>query len=86
MRESREWNESEALLFTVRIDLGIDLEGGTQPESFEWASRRDMAVRMEMLRQCDEHERVVCWRNWPLIFRRVLIELYRFIIMEKLVK
>lgn len=35
MDESREWNESEALLSRVRDNLGIDLEGGTHPDSLE---------------------------------------------------
>ncbi|CAG8906125.1 unnamed protein product [Penicillium egyptiacum] len=29
------WNESEALLSTIRAGLAIDLEGGTTPENFE---------------------------------------------------
>jgi hypothetical protein len=65
MNESSEWNESEALLSTIRNHLGIDLEGGTEPENFEWASQRNAEFRMEMLRQSEEHEREICWRNWP---------------------
>lgn len=61
--ESREWNESEAMLSRVRDDLGIDLEGGTEPENFEWASRRNQELRMEFLRQADKGEREICRRN-----------------------
>ncbi|KZF19666.1 phosphotransferase enzyme family protein [Xylona heveae TC161] len=65
MDESSEWNESEALLSRVRSELGIDLEGGTEPENFEWAAQKNAELRLEMLRQCDVHEREICWRNWP---------------------
>jgi hypothetical protein len=65
LSESREWNESEALLSRIRDDLGVDLEGGTEPGNFEWASRRNLEFRMEFLRQSEDHEREVCWRNWP---------------------
>ncbi|PYH58589.1 aminoglycoside phosphotransferase family protein [Aspergillus niger CBS 101883] len=65
MEESNEWNESEELLTIIRNDLGIDPEGGTEPENFEWASRRNLEYRLEMLRQAEEDERDICWRNWP---------------------
>lgn len=65
MEESRSWNESEALLSTIRSNLRIDLEGGTEPENFEWAFNRNLEFRLEMLRQTEEHERDICWRNWP---------------------
>ncbi|KAF7589600.1 hypothetical protein BBP40_004060 [Aspergillus hancockii] len=65
MKESSEWNESERLLSTIRNHLGIDLEGGTEPENFEWAYRQNLEFRMEFLRQSEEHERDACWQNWP---------------------
>ncbi|EAW07591.1 phosphotransferase enzyme family protein [Aspergillus clavatus NRRL 1] len=65
MEESTEWNESEALLSRIRDHLGIDLEGGTEPENFEWAFNRNVEFRLEMLRQAGEQERETCWRNWP---------------------
>lgn len=65
MNESSEWNESEALLSRIRHGLGIDAEGGTDPENFEFASKRNAELRMEMVRQSDVHEREICWRNWP---------------------
>lgn len=64
--ESQEWNDSEAVLSTIRNHLGIDLEGGTEPENFDWAAHQNLKFRMEMLCQSEEHEREICWRNWPL--------------------
>lgn len=63
--DSSHWNDSEALLSRVRTELGIDSEGGTEPDNFEWASRKNWELRLEMLRQSDIHEREICWRNWP---------------------
>ncbi|KAJ5788891.1 phosphotransferase enzyme family protein [Penicillium psychrosexuale] len=64
--ESEEWNESQALLTTIREDLGIDLEGGTTPENFERASRRNSEYRQAMVDHCEEEkDRELMWRNWP---------------------
>lgn len=65
MNESSEWNESEALLSRIRENLGIDLEGGTGIDNFEWASQRNLEFRLEFLRQAEDHQREICWRNWP---------------------
>lgn len=65
MDESSQWNESEALLLRVRNDLGIDLEGGTEPENIEAAHQKNTELRLEMLRQSEVHERDLCWSNWP---------------------
>jgi hypothetical protein len=65
MDESSQWNESEALLSRIRDELGIDLEGGTEPNNFGWASQKNSELRVEMARQSDVHERETCWRNWP---------------------
>lgn len=66
MAESSEWNESEALLSRIRQELGIDLEGGTEPGNFEWAVERNLQFRTEMVRQLSaKDEREICWRNWP---------------------
>ncbi|GFN11037.1 aminoglycoside phosphotransferase family protein [Aspergillus tubingensis] len=65
MEESKEWNESEELLYIIRNDIGIDPEGGTEPANFEQASRRNLEYRLEMVRQAEEDERDICWRNWP---------------------
>ncbi|KAE8343869.1 hypothetical protein BDV24DRAFT_172510 [Aspergillus arachidicola] len=65
MKKSSEWNESESLLSTIRNHLGIDLEGGTELENYEWAHHQNLQFRMELTRQSEEHEREVCWQNWP---------------------
>ncbi|PWY82151.1 hypothetical protein BO70DRAFT_291572 [Aspergillus heteromorphus CBS 117.55] len=65
MEESKEWNDSEQLLSSIRAHLGIDLEGSTEPENFEWAYNRNLQFRMEMLQQSEQDERDICWRNWP---------------------
>lgn len=65
MAESQEWNESEQLLSQVRDHLGIDLEGGTEPENFERAVEGNRRFRIEMVRQAEEGQQEICWRNWP---------------------
>ncbi|KAE8377771.1 kinase-like protein [Aspergillus bertholletiae] len=65
MKDSSEWNESERLLSTIRNHLGIDPEGGTEPDNFERACRENLKFRMEFLRQSEERERDACWQNWP---------------------
>lgn len=50
MMDSSEWNESQAMLSTIRGHLGINLEGRTEPEDFEWASYQNLEFGMEMLR------------------------------------
>lgn len=40
-----------------------DLEGGTEPGNFEWASHQNLEFRMEMLRQSEESGLDI-WRNW----------------------
>ncbi|RMZ79727.1 hypothetical protein DV738_g3251, partial [Chaetothyriales sp. CBS 135597] len=60
MAESREWNESEQLLSRVRAHLGIDLEGGTEPDNFERAVEGNRQFRMEMLTQAEPDQREVC--------------------------
>ncbi|KAJ5135715.1 Mitochondria protein Fmp29 [Penicillium bovifimosum] len=65
MAESQEWNESEQLLSRVREHLGIDLEGGTEPNNFERAVEGNRNFRMEMVRQAETDQREICWRNWP---------------------
>jgi len=65
MAESQEWNESEQLLSRVREYLGIDLEGGTEPDNFERAVEGNRQFRMEMVRQAEVDQREIAWRNWP---------------------
>ncbi|PYH87708.1 hypothetical protein BO71DRAFT_454520 [Aspergillus ellipticus CBS 707.79] len=45
MEESTEWNESEQMLSSIRAHLGIDLEGGTEPENFDEEDERDICWR-----------------------------------------
>lgn len=49
----------------VRDPLGIDLEGGTEPDNFERTVEGNREFRMEMVRQAETDQRVICWRNWP---------------------
>ena len=65
MAESQEWNESEQLLSRVREHLGIDLEGGTEPDNYERAVEGNRQFRMEMVRQAEPGQQELCWRNWP---------------------
>ena len=55
MEESREWNNSEQLLFQVREYLDIDPEEGTEPDNYE----ENGQLCMEMVQQ------EICWRSWP---------------------
>lgn len=63
--DAEEWNESADMLSTVRDAMGIDLEGGTEPENYEFARNMNLGFRMEMVRQAEEHEREIAWRAWP---------------------
>ncbi|KAJ5927863.1 kinase-like domain-containing protein [Penicillium verhagenii] len=65
MADSQEWNESEQLLSRVREHLNIDLEGGTDPDDFERAVEGNRQFRMEMVRQAEEDQQEISWRNWP---------------------
>jgi hypothetical protein len=65
MVESQEWNESEQLLSRAREYIGIDMEGGTEPENFERASELNRQFRLEMVRQAEVGEEELCWRTWP---------------------
>ena len=65
IEESKEWNESESVLSAIRDHLGIDLEGGIDPENFEWACQRNAQLRVEMLQQAEDHQRDLFWRTWP---------------------
>ncbi|KAK2771974.1 hypothetical protein FQN53_004833 [Emmonsiellopsis sp. PD_33] len=63
--DAAEWNESADLLSAAREAMGIDFEGGTEPENFEFAREMNSRFRREMVRQAEEHEREVAWRTWP---------------------
>lgn len=67
--DASEWKEGTEILTTIRDFLGIDQEGGTEPDSFEHANSMNKCCRLEMLNNSNEHEseheREVCWKNWP---------------------
>lgn len=65
--DAGEWIESAELLSTARASMGIDSEGGTEPDNFEFAREMNRGFRMEMVKQADEEglERELCWRAWP---------------------
>ena len=65
MQESKEWNEAAEVLATVRDSLGIDEEGGTDPDNYSRACFLNREWRMQMLKEANEEERERCWQIWP---------------------
>ena len=65
MQESKEWNEAAEVLATIRNTLGIDGEGGTDPENYSRACVLNREWRMQMLKEAKAEERERCWRIWP---------------------
>ncbi|KAI9680618.1 MAG: hypothetical protein M1817_004058 [Caeruleum heppii] len=65
MQESKEWNEAAEILATIRDSLGIDGEGGTDPENYDRACMLNREWRMQMLKEAKAEEREQCWRIWP---------------------
>ncbi|RFU30323.1 hypothetical protein B7463_g6034, partial [Scytalidium lignicola] len=65
LSDASEWKESAEILSTVRDSLGIDPEGGTEPENFDYARDMNQKWRLEMLVQADDHEKELSWRSWP---------------------
>ena len=65
MLESTEWNEAAEHLATIRSTLGIDEEGGTDPENYPRACFLNRAWRMQMLKAAKPEERERCWQIWP---------------------
>jgi hypothetical protein len=65
LNDAAEWNESAETLSKARDAMGIDFEGGTEPENYEFARYMNLEFRTEMVRQAEEHERDLCWRAWP---------------------
>ncbi|PGH23208.1 hypothetical protein AJ80_02738 [Polytolypa hystricis UAMH7299] len=63
--DASEWNESADIFSAARDGMGIDLQGGTGPENIEFAHNMNLGIRMEMVRQAEEHERELAWRVWP---------------------
>ena len=65
MQESREWNEAADLLTTIRDTLGIDGEGGTNPENYERAAALNKAWRIQLLKEAKPEEKERSWQIWP---------------------
>ena len=65
MQESKEWNEAAEVLATIRNTLGIDGEGGTDPENYSRACILNKEWRMQMLKEAKAEERERCWQIWP---------------------
>lgn len=65
MQESREWNEAAEILITIRDILGIDGEGGTDPENFHRSIALNQECRTQMLKAAKAEEKERCWQIWP---------------------
>ncbi|WEW60945.1 hypothetical protein PRK78_006433 [Emydomyces testavorans] len=63
--DATEWNESAAILTQMRDGMGIDIEGGTEPENLEFAMHINQGLRTETVRHSEKHERELAWRTWP---------------------
>ena len=64
-QESTEWNEAAEQLATIRSTLGIDGEGGTDPENYPRACFLNREWRMQMLKAAKAEEQERCWQIWP---------------------
>ena len=65
MKESTEWNEAAEALASIRDVLGIDGEGGTDPENYDRACALNKEWRIQMLKEVMPEERERCWQIWP---------------------
>ena len=65
MKESNEWNEAAELLSTIRDTLGIDVEGGTDPDNYDRAAVLNREWRLRMLRETEPEQKGKCWQIWP---------------------
>ncbi|KAL8838293.1 MAG: hypothetical protein Q9170_002190 [Blastenia crenularia] len=66
MQESGEWNEAAEVLTTIRDTLGIDGEGGTNPENYNRAAALNKEWRIQMLKEAKAEEKERSWQIWPL--------------------
>jgi len=64
-QESREWNEAAEVLATIRSTLGIDGEGGTDPENHNRAAALNKEWRIQMLTEAKPEDKQRCWQIWP---------------------
>ena len=67
LSEAWEWRESAEILSEMKSSLGIDDEGGTEPENFDRACELNRQSRLSMLSQVENHERELCWQVWPFM-------------------
>lgn len=65
MKESNEWNEAADYLARIRDNIGIDGEGGTDPENYDRACALNREWRLQMLKHVEVEERQRCWQIWP---------------------
>lgn len=65
MKESKEWNEAAEILATMRNTLGIDGEGGTDPQNYNRACALNREWRIRMLMEANAEEKERCWQIWP---------------------
>ncbi|KAL8971193.1 MAG: hypothetical protein Q9197_003409 [Variospora fuerteventurae] len=65
IQESKEWNEAEEVLTTIKDSLGIDGEGGTDPENYDRAAALNKEWRIQMLKEAKAEEKERCWQIWP---------------------
>ena len=56
MQESKEWNKAAELLATIRNTLGIDGEGGTDPENYSRACVLNREWRMQIKDNAEDSE------------------------------
>ncbi len=63
--EASEWREAADILSEMKSSLGIDDEGGTEPENLEHAREMSQELRLSMLSRVESHERELCWQMWP---------------------
>ncbi|EEP78957.1 predicted protein [Uncinocarpus reesii 1704] len=64
LQDASEWRECAEILSTVQDSLGVDREGGTDPDNFEHACEMNQRWRLEMLKHAASHQRKICWQGW----------------------
>ena len=65
MKESEEWNDAAADLRNIRNYIGIDGQGGIDPEHFDFAKALNKEFRLQILREVDPEEKERFWQIWP---------------------
>ena len=67
MQESAEWNEAAEVLTRFRNSLGINGEGCTGPENYDFAVALNRELRVQLLRETKTKTKETqrCWEIWP---------------------